>query len=93
MFKTTSANVTNRPGHPIKVVEMRSPSLLVLGLATAALAHGDHGGGGSGSEQVPMGGEHANWMARHMAGKVSHESRDHPPLRVGSRQSGKQPHG
>lgn len=48
---------------------MRSSSLLVVGgLATTAFAHGDHGGSGAGSAQVPMGGEDANWMARHMAG-------------------------
>lgn len=37
-----------------------------LGLAGRVLGHGDHGGGGHGS-QKPMVGDNANWMEKHMA--------------------------
>lgn len=38
-------------------------AVLLLGLAGACLAHGDHGGHG----QKPMVDDNANWMTRHMA--------------------------
>ncbi|KAL1883037.1 hypothetical protein VTK73DRAFT_112 [Phialemonium thermophilum] len=44
---------------------MRSSNILFLNLLTLALAHGDHGGGGSAQTLVVD--PDANWMTKHMA--------------------------
>jgi hypothetical protein len=45
---------------------MRHINLVLLGLVGNVLAHGSHGDHG----QKPMVADDANWMTKHMAGKV-----------------------
>lgn len=72
--------------HQFPSITMRLSSGLVLaGMAGHALAHGDHSNDGERRSQKPIVDQNADWMTKHMAGKLYLHTQLHPfpiPLSV-----------